>query len=698
MATADSTTETVFSTSVSGPPALRFLHYNDVYHILPDATTNVGGAPRFATLLHQYRDASDSPAGLTQAESLPSLLTFFSGDAFNPSLESTITRGKHMVPVLNALKTDVACLGNHDLDFGVETFTFLKEKCEFPWLCANILDPALLSPEEEQEGLIKGKPLGGCKDWIMLESKTPGGETVKVGVVGVGEKEWLDTVNMVPPNLVFVEPSVKVEEASKVLKEQGAEVIVVVSHMREPNDVKLAESVQKGTVDLILGGHDHHYAHQLINGTHILRSGCDFKNLSYIELHRSASGGWDFNITRRNLRTSIPEHKETRELVDKLTSGPSRKLKTPIGTTLCPLDAKFVTVRARESNLGNFVTDLMRYYYHGDLGLMPAGTIRGDCVYPRGKLTLGDMVNCFPFEDPVVVVRLTGRKVWEALENGVSKVPALEGRYPQVSGMKFVYDSREEEGKRVKAVLVDGDEIDLDKWYTMVTRGYVARGKDGYDGLEIKEGNDQVEWIVDEEGGVLISMIIRQYFLGIKTLGQWKTKRRESVGEDGRPEPVGKERRFHHKVPGQSDAKKFFAELKRKFTHDGKLERRHDGHGEVSDSGSDSGEDSDDREEPDSPDDDERDEDEFNAREKEVADQLDEEEKAKAAKVAQQWGAVAKHGGDDHDILTEKEKSVASKFGKKWRGSTKWDWTRGIRPMLEGRIVDLAEHVKKELE
>src|SRR5690606_4140195 len=296
-----------------------------------------------------------------------------------------------------------------------------------------------------------------------------------------------------------------------------------------------------------------------------------------------------------------------------------------------------------------------------------------------------DMVNCFPFEDPVVVVRCTGKKVWEALENGVSKLPALEGRYPQVSGMKLVYDSREPEGSRVKAVLVDGEEIDFEKWYTLVTRGYVARGKDGYDVLEVKDGNEGVECVVDEEGGVLISMIIRQYFLGIKTLGQWKTKRRASVGEENRPESDNKERRFHHKVPGQSDAKKFFAELTRKMTHDGNLERRIDGqeHTELSDSGSDSGEDSDDREEPDSPwDDDERDEDEFNEREKNCVDQLNEEEKEKAKNAAQNWGGVAKQGGaGGHDILTDIEKNVARKFGKKWRTSTKWDWTRGIRPM-----------------
>lgn len=41
----------------------------------------------------------------------PDALTFFSGDAFNPSLESTVTKGRHMVPFLNKIGTDVACVG-----------------------------------------------------------------------------------------------------------------------------------------------------------------------------------------------------------------------------------------------------------------------------------------------------------------------------------------------------------------------------------------------------------------------------------------------------------------------------------------------------------------------------------------------------------------------------------------------------------
>lgn len=92
------------SHSSSTPPDLRLLHYNDVYHIEAGSAEPVGGIPRFQTVVNHYR--SDS-----QYEDLPKLVTLFSGDAYNPSLESSVTKGRHMVPILNNIGTDVACMG-----------------------------------------------------------------------------------------------------------------------------------------------------------------------------------------------------------------------------------------------------------------------------------------------------------------------------------------------------------------------------------------------------------------------------------------------------------------------------------------------------------------------------------------------------------------------------------------------------------
>lgn len=299
--------------------------------------------------------------------------------------------------------------------------------------------------------------------------------------------------------------------------------MIVVSHQREPNDNKLAQNLSPDLVDIILGGHDHYYAHSIVNGIHVLRSGTDFKQLSYIEAFKKPDSlsGWDINIVRRDVVRSIPEDPATVSMVDRLTSNLKAKLEKPVGYTVTPLDGRFSTVRQRESNLGNFVCDLMRYYYAADCALMAGGTIRGDQIYPPGLLRLKDLLNCFPFEDPVVLLRARGQALLDALENGVSQLPALEGRFTQVSNISFGYKPAAPSGSRITFAHVGGEPIDLERNYVIATRGYMARGKDGFASLLVQSEGGEVEELVCEENGVLISTILRQYFLSLKVLGKW---------------------------------------------------------------------------------------------------------------------------------------------------------------------------------
>ncbi|PGH36389.1 hypothetical protein GX50_00724 [[Emmonsia] crescens] len=491
---------TTYDCGRTGPPDLRLLHYNDVYHVEAGSAEPIGGTPRFQTLVNYYRN---HPKFAGQ----PPLLTFFSGDAFNPSLESSVTKGRHMVPFLNQAGTDVACVGNHDLDFGVPQFRHLRSQCKFPWLLANVLDPALG----------EGVSLANCPKTCMLESNG-----VKVGVIGLGEREWLATVNVLPPDIIYKSASETAKELVPGLRAQGADLIVAVTHQREPNDNKLATKTPPGLIDIILGGHDHFYGHSLINSTHVLRSGTDFKQLSYIEAWRKTDGsGWDFSITRRDVVRAIPEDPATVELVAKLTSALKSKLQKPVGYTANPLDARFTTVRRKESNIANFVCDLMRFHHNADCAIMASGTIRGDQIYPPGALRVKDILNCFPFEDPVVVLRVKGRALRAALENGVSELPALEGRFPQVSNIQYGYSISAPRGSRITFVKLGGEDLDDERLYTLATRGYMARGKDGYTALLAESEGGEAEEIVCEENGVLISTILRQYFLSLKVLGKW---------------------------------------------------------------------------------------------------------------------------------------------------------------------------------
>ena len=240
----------------------------------------------------------------------------------------------------------------------------------------------------------EGESLANAKKTFIVTASNG----LKVGFIGLAEREWLDTVNALPPNLIYKSASATAKELVPKLREQGADIVIALAHQREPNDNKLAENTA-GLIDIILGGHDHYYAHSLINGTHVLRSGSDFKQLSYIEAWRreDSSKKWDFKIVRQDVVSSIAEDAGSLQLVQKLTNSLATKLEKPVGYTATPLDARFTTVRTKESNIGNFVCDLMRYYYNADCCIMAAGTIRGDQIYPPGLLRLKDILNWYAF-------------------------------------------------------------------------------------------------------------------------------------------------------------------------------------------------------------------------------------------------------------------------------------------------------------
>ena len=218
---------------------------------------------------------------------------------------------------------------------------------------------------------------------------------IKIGIIGLVEREWLDTITALPPDLIYKSVSATAKEIAPKLREQGADMIIALTHQREPNDNKLAEKTPDGMVDLVLSGHDHYYQHSFINGTHVLRSGSDFKQLSYIEARRRPGQDkrWDFHFVKREIVSSVPPDEKMAHLVEEMTASLKEKMEKPLGYTASPLDARFITVRTRESNIGNWVCDLMRARYNGDCCLMASGTIRGDQIYPPGVLRLKDIMN-----------------------------------------------------------------------------------------------------------------------------------------------------------------------------------------------------------------------------------------------------------------------------------------------------------------
>lgn len=131
-----STTYPFISLTVPTMTTLPILCFNDVYRVSQKYVPQPGAPDRkvsksdstgndtedkinvaqFGRLLESHREKwADRPDKEGDGKEG---LVLFAGDVFNPSVESSVTRGSHMVPILNALTIDVACIGNHDFDFG----------------------------------------------------------------------------------------------------------------------------------------------------------------------------------------------------------------------------------------------------------------------------------------------------------------------------------------------------------------------------------------------------------------------------------------------------------------------------------------------------------------------------------------------------------------------------------------------------
>ncbi len=96
------------------------------------------------------------------------------------------------------------------------------------------------------------------------------------------------------------------------------------------------------------------------------------------------------------------------------------------------------------------------------------------------------------------------------------------GRFAQVSNIRYTFDPSRPVGSRIQSAEVGGRLLDHNRLYVLATRGYMGRGKDGYRSLLVQPEGGECEEIVSEENGMLISAMLRQYFMSLTVLAKWK--------------------------------------------------------------------------------------------------------------------------------------------------------------------------------
>ena len=160
-----------------------------------------------------------------------------------------------------------------------------------------------------------------------------------------------------------------------------------------------------------------------------------------------------------------------------------------IGTTKVDLDARFSQIRTKETNISNLIASLMTRSTGCDVAILNSGTLRADRILPKGDIKVRDLHDLLPMADPLAVIELSADGLLKALENGVSKYPAMEGRFPCVDGVRFSFDPKKSPGERIvegSVSIFDKESqeykpIDMNRKYTVCSKAYLLKGKDGYE-------------------------------------------------------------------------------------------------------------------------------------------------------------------------------------------------------------------------
>ncbi|MEK7746963.1 MAG: bifunctional UDP-sugar hydrolase/5'-nucleotidase, partial [Elusimicrobiota bacterium] len=452
---------------------IQVFHTNDIHGwIMPrpaafhkeNPERLVGGAGALANAIKKHAE----PGART--------LLLDGGDWFQGTPEGTLSGGKVMVEVFNALDYDAVVVGNHDYDLDEGRLKGLIADLKVPVLGFNVVRTAT------------GERVPYLKPYVL---KDLGG--VKVGIFGLltSNMPFLNFAKNFP-GLTAQEEVSSARRAVAELKAAGAEVIVALTHVgiRRDSDKEFIDdrriAAEVPGIDLIVGGHTHtaltRPERDPAHGTLIVQAG------SY--LTRVGSAVLEFDTAQRKVMRSegglrdlwideLGEDPALLKIVDKHRSEVGRALDVVVGTAAAALSRD----RTAESALGDWLTDCERKYTKTQIAVQNSGGIRADL--PAGPVTLRRLFEIMPFDNAIVTMNLRGDLVRRVLEYGAS------GKYSmmQVSGVRFSYDESAPPGRRVREAFVGEAPLKDDGVYSLTTADFLAQG--GVELDMLPQGRDQ---------------------------------------------------------------------------------------------------------------------------------------------------------------------------------------------------------------
>ena len=435
---------------------LRIYHVNDVHsRVEEDDYAGSMGYAKMATMIKESR------------RKMGNVMFLDAGDSFHGQTIANINQGEAISNILDLMNLDALTLGNHDFNYGQDRLKELADMSNFPFLAAN------LSRKD-------GEEIPYTKDYVIKEY-----DGLKVGILGLATPETAYKTH--PKNvegLVFENPITTANAVVNKLKSK-VDVVVALTHLGVSEGSKytskmIAEEVPG--IDLIVDGHSHSVIEEgmMVNETMIVQAGEYSKYLGYVDLtvENGEVSNINANLIPREDTADVKKDFIISTVVDRINRANAKITSQVVGTAAVELNGARGNVRTGETNLGNLITDAMRAKLDTDAAITNGGGIRASI--DQGKITQGEVITVLPFGNTAMAIKISGADLKAALEHGVSKYPATEGLFPQVSGIKFTFNGNAKPGNRVQKVWVGGKELDPNKMYTVATNDFMKAGGDGY--------------------------------------------------------------------------------------------------------------------------------------------------------------------------------------------------------------------------
>lgn len=390
------------------------------------------------------------------------------GDAFQGTQYTMLTHGQSTVDVMNAVGYDLTVPGNHEFDYGFETYIENEGGLTFETISANLV--------YADTGETVFEP------YTVLER-----DGYRLGVFGLCTP---DTLDLVMPgyldDITITDPVDAARQMVDVLEKENVDCILALGHIGvDPSSSITSDEIcaQVEGIDVFIDGH----SHTAMSGgevvgadleleesdTLIASAGYAIEHIGLVCL--TADGGCTAELVDSYDRTDS----EVDAVIDDFHSDFDETLDIVIGHTDVELTGERTQSRLEEVGLGDFVTDTIRALTGADIALYNGGSIRASIA--PGDITAGMVYQSFPFENYVVTKVLTGAQIVQVLEGGLAGLPGAAGAYLQISGIVLTYDSSLPSGSRVVSVtLSDGTPLDADEEYLVASNDYVMAGGDDY--------------------------------------------------------------------------------------------------------------------------------------------------------------------------------------------------------------------------